>query len=410
MKLPKVILMILYLATVAFGIFLTGFFRIPAPLLFCVPLVFFWKELNSTFLYAREVVLLCFSVFLYDGVGLLSFNTAFATMTSIVLCALYFSYFVGDNKRRLNSSVWIFYGLLLLSAMVMVANHYIPQVDNLRSMVIGEPVKQSPAGISDTQFGYGYQVAAFVSFALISTFAFKRGLVLKMLVFMLCMVIVFLGMQRSAFIGFALTGVVFLLLYYRFKAVLLLVSMIGICLAIYFVAGKDELQKTDNILTKNEHNDESSNRSDLAMENLRIYAEYPYGLIFYGKDWTDVIYRNYVFSRGITSHNAYLMFITYLGPFLGLGLLVAIYFPVLNIIWHTLRNIRAPGQSMLLCMIFSFISVSINALSHNAWLFSADGPTLFSFFSVMHCYRLQQEARVTEQHEEEEWLKDLNYA
>ena len=411
MKLPKIILMIMYLAMVAFGIFLTGFFRIPAPMIFCIPLVFFWKESNSKFLYAREVVLLCLSVFLYDGVGLSSLNSAFATMTSIVLCALYFSFFVGNNKQRLNSSVWIFYGLLLLSALVMVANHYLPQVDNLRSMIMGEPVKQSPAGISATQFAYGYQVAAFVSFALISTFVFKRGLMLKLTVFLLCSGIVFLGMQRSAFVGFALTGVVFLTLYYRFKAVLLLISMVGICLLIYSVAGEDELQKTDNILTKNEHNDETSNRSDLAMENLRIYSEYPYGLIFYGKDWGDVIYRNYVFSRGITSHNAYLMFITYLGPFLGMGLLVGIYLPVVNIIWHTLRNIRAPGQPMLLCIIFSFISVSINALSHNAWLFSADGPTMFSFFSVIHCYRLQQQVvHVTEQHERKDLLKDLQYA
>jgi len=395
---------------VAFGIFLTGFFRIPAPMIFCIPLIFFWKEPNAKFLYAREVVLLCLSVFLYDGVGLSSLNSAFATMTSIVLCALYFSFFVGDNKQRFNSSVWIFYGLLLLSALVMIANHYIPQVDNLRSMIMGEPVKQSPAGISATQFAYGYQVAAFVSFALISTFVFKRGLVLKLTVFLLCSGIVFLGMQRSAFVGFALTGVVFLTIYYRFKAVLLLSLMIGICLAIYSVAGEDELQKTENILTKNEHNDETSNRSDLAMENLRIYSEYPFGLIFYGKDWGDVIYRNYVFSRGITSHNAYLMFITYLGPFLGLGLLVGIYLPVVNIIWYTLRNIRAHGQPMLLCIIFSFISVSINALSHNAWLFSADGPTMFSFFSVIHCYRLQQVAHVTEQHERKDLVKDLQYA
>ena len=34
-------------------------------------------------------------------------------------------------------------------------------------------------------------------------------------------------------------------------------------------------------------------------------------------------------------------------------------------------------------LLFAFIGVSLNALSHSAWLISADGPTLFLFFSIL---------------------------
>src|SRR5690606_5998068 len=101
---------------------------------------------------------------------------------------------------------------------------------------------------------------------------------------------------------------------------------------------KDNLDSYNNIITKNENNMQEYNRSTLAAENLRIYSGYPYGLIFYGKNWSDVIYRNEVFSSGITSHNAYLMFLTYLGPFLGLGILIGLYHRIGKIIIDSFRN------------------------------------------------------------------------
>lgn len=389
----QLFLVTLYLASVAFGIFLTEMFRLPAPMVFCMPLVFFWNMKNTKFLYTREVTLLIIAVFLYNVVGLSAYNSFFATSISIILCSVFFSYYIHFDTRRFYTSVWIFYGLLLLSSLVMVANHWFPQANVIRAMIMGAAVIQSPAGISLTQFGYGYQLAAFVPFALISTFVFRKNILIKVAVFGICMAFVFLGMQRSVFVGFALAMVLFLLLYYGFKSIIMLGAMTGLCILLFSVAGSDTLTSTDNILTKNEHNDEASNRTDLASENLKIYAEYPYGLIFYGKDWSDVIYKNYVFSAGITSHNAYLMFFTYLGPFLGLGLLAAVYLPVGRIMLLSCRNIHAPDHRMIICLLFSFLGVSVNALSHNPWLFSADGPTIFSFFCVLHCYKQQQVAR-----------------
>src|SRR5690606_10076048 len=165
----------------------------------------------------------------------------------------------------------------------------------------------------------------------------------------------------------------------------------GVIAAITFYTAvlKDITDDTNNILTKNINNDAEFNRSGLMLENLNIYSEYPLGLIFYGKNWGDVIYRNPVFSSGITSHNAYLMFLTYLGPIIGIALLWIIYSKVLKISVHAVKGIRKPENALLICLCFSFLGASINSLSHNAWLISADGPTLFLYFSILHLNRMQ---------------------
>ena len=392
MKLIIAVLMMFYLATLAFGIFLTDFFRIPAPLLFCFPLVFLFREKGEErFLYARELILLTLAVFIYYVVGLSEVNSFAANILEIMICAFYFNYFVGKSKVRFRASVWTFYGLLLISAIVMVLNHFYPGIDALRALIMGDKVLQSPAGISLTQFAYGYQLAALVPFVFICTCVFRTPLLVKGLVLTICLMFVFLGMQRSVFVGFVATIFLFLLLYYRFRAVVAMILMVSLCGLLYQYVLKDNLDVTNNILVKNEHNDAAYNRSGLAGENLKIYSDYPYGLIFYGKKWGDVIYRNYVFSSGITSHNAYLIFFTYLGPFLGLGLLTAIYYRAGTACLAALNRLRDPDNALLVALCFSFLCVSVNALSHNPWLISADGPTVFLYFSILHRYQQQKE-------------------
>lgn len=395
MKLIVTMLMMFYLATLAFGIFLTDLFRIPAPFLFCFPLVFLFREKGAVkFRYARELILLCLASFIYYVIGLSEVNSFAANMLCIMICAFYFNYFVGGNERRFSASVWIFYGLLVISSVVMVLNHFYGEMDTLRELIMGDKILQSPAGISISQFAYGYQLAALIPFLFICTCTFKTPLVVKGIALAACLLFVFLGMQRSVFVGFAGATFLFLVLYYRFRAVLAIALVVLICGLAYIYVLKDNLDMTNNILVKNNHNDAAYNRSDLAGENLRIYAEYPYGLIFYGKNWGDVIYRDYVFSSGITSHNAYLIFFTYLGPFLGLGLLAAIYYRVGAAVMYVFRRLRDRENAMLACLCFSFIGVSVNALSHNPWLISADGPTVFLYFSILHLYQQRKEGRL----------------
>ncbi len=398
--------MILYLYTLSFGIFMTEIFRIPAPLIFCFPLIFLYKNKQETrFLYFKEVALITIAIFLYYIVGLSEFKTFAKNMLTVLICASFFNYYVGNNKGRYNSSLIIFYILLTLSAIVMVFDHFY-LLGNFRSALMNEKVMQSPAGIAIFQFTFGYQLAALTPFLFIYTCIYNKYFVVKILVLGICLGFLLLGMQRSAFVAFVICSSLFLILYYRFKAIILISAAAFICVLAYTLFIHESLDGISNIISKNERSNPSYNRSTFTTENIKILLSHPYGLIFYGKTWGDVIYRNYIFSEGTTSHNAYLMFITYLGPFLGLGLLFSIYHKIIAVMFSVVQEIRKKENSKLICLCFSFLAISMNSFFHNGWLIEGNGPTVFLFFSILHTYRFQlTDSGIYEQQE-----KTLEYA
>lgn len=393
MLLKKIIvycIMALYLYTLAFGIFMTDKVKVPAPIIFGLLLLFFLEPSVRRFAYYRESALFTFALFFYYIVGMDDYKSFFACLVIILVCAFYFNYFVGLNKLRFKVSVILFYSLLLLSMLIMVLDHnYQNTVDALRSTMLDEKVKQSPAGLSITQFIFGYQVAAFTTFVFVLVCVLRKNILIKALAFCVCAICLYLGMNRSAFISFGSALVVFLFAYYRFKAVFIIAATVLIGFAIYTYVLKDNLDNKNNILAKNEAKEANDyNRVNLADENLKIYEDYPFGLIFYGTNWDEATYKNPVFTFGLTSHNAYLMYITYLGPFLGLGLLWGIYHKAARFFWQTIHQIHLKNNALPVALLFSFLGVSLNALSHNAWLISADGPTLFLYFSIMQCSKI----------------------
>ncbi|PST83255.1 hypothetical protein C7T94_11730 [Pedobacter yulinensis] len=392
-KIMTGLFMCLYLYAISLGVFMTDLFRLPAPLLFCLPLVFLFKcRERADGSYINEVMLLALGAFLFYAVGLADLTAFIANSLCMVLCAAYFYFFVGGEQPRLHRSIVVFFLLLGISGAVMVLNHlYGASVDSVREQVLGEEVMQSPSGLSTSQFVFGYQVAAFCTMLFVASVVYRQPVYLQLLAFAICIALLLLGMQRSAFIAFSIATVIFLVAYYRYKGVFAIGALVLACFLLYHFYLQFQLDGIENIITKNEHNDAASNRSSLSGENLRIYLDYPYGLVFYGKNWADVIYRNQVFSAGITSHNAYLMFFTYLGPFLGLGLLAMIYRRPVQIMLRVISAVREPENRLLVCLGFSFLATSINALSHNPWLISSDGPTLFLYFALLHTWSARQQ-------------------
>lgn len=393
MKYLIFLFVVLYLYSVSYGIFLTEMIRIPAPLLFCLPLITLFKEDRIRFLYGPELLLMWIAMFLYDVAGLSDHKLFISNAMTISMCALYFNYFSGTNRKRFKVSIYVFYGLLLFSALVLVLNPFYPEkINMLRSVLMGEQVIQSPSGIAVYQFNFGYQLAALVPFLFIYSYVYHKHFLLKATILLSCLVFIYLGMQRSVFIGFLCASFLFLWAYYKYKAVLVVLLAVVAGTMLYTFVLKDNFDSYNNILSKNEQSSSEYDRTTLTAENLRIYAEYPYGLIFYGKTWGDVIYRNQVFSSGITSHNAYLMFLTYLGPILGIGLLIALYYKVLRIAIRALREVRKKENAMMVCLCGAFLAVSINSLSHNSWLLSANGPTFFLYFAIIHLHFLNGKA------------------
>ncbi len=387
-----------YLYTLSFGIFMTQIFRIPAPLVFCLPLIVLFKTQKFSFLYWKEAIFFFFALFLYDFIGMSDRLSFFSSLIVISCCLFYFNYFVGYDRRRLNLSVGIFYVLLLFSAVIMVLNHFFPaRIDQVRGILLNDTIIQTPAGLALTQFNYGYQLAALVSFLFVFTHVFRLNILLKIIGLIVCITFIYLGMNRSVFVTFLSSSFLFVVFYYRYKSIFIIVAAVLIGFVAYAFIIKENFDAKNNILAKNEgKNANEYNRVGLSEENLKIYADYPFGLIFYGKNWGDVTYRSTTFSPGLTSHNAYLMFFTYLGPFLGLGLLIFLYFRVGKIFFGVLFKIRDKDNALLIGLCFSFLGVSINAFSHNGWLISADGPTLFLYLSILHLAKIQKYPKAQE--------------
>ena len=399
-KVAIVLFMFLYLYTLTFNIFIIKV--VPNPLLFGLPLLFLAaKPLEQPFVYKSEVIILWIAAFFLYVLGYHDIKYFTVVVIVVTFCALYFNYIIAADYTRFKQSLVIFYTLLAFSSFVMILNHYLPsQIDSLRSILKGgELIIQSPSGISANVFSFGYQVAALCSFAIVAVTVYKQKVVVALLVLALSIYVILYGMNRSAFVAVGCSVILFWVLYYKHKVVLIF-AFIAI-LAFSFKTTINDLSsgRKQNILSKNERGGDG-NRDELMKENIKILAANPFGLIFEGKTWDDVAARNPVFRIGqsglVTSHNSYLMFITYLGLVLGGILLFLIYQKIIRITWIALYHIKDKDYALLVCLCLSFLAISINALFHNEWLLgSGCGPTLFLYFSVLHLYNLKSKKQDT---------------
>jgi len=397
MNLRKIILLVLvflYIYTLTFNLFMTSAIRLPTPMVFCFPLIYLTFDKSRTFQYQKQVLIFLLISFFYFLLAYQEIKSFFVLLIVVTCCALYFSYFVGENLYRFKISVSIFYSLLFISALVMLLDHGYPTIATIiRQKLTGEMVKQSPSGITPYIFSFGYQLAALTPFVVISSAVFKKGIVLKFLAFSSSLIFIFYGMNRSVLVIFLFCILLFGILYYRLKFTILLAAF-GLVGALFMSSIQDlSSGGPENILTKNEQSSDE-NRMQLMTENLKIIADYPYGLMFYGMSWYDAAKEYPTFKRGeagfVTSHNAYLMFITHLGIVIGTLFLFILYERIIYIIIFALKNIRDPDNALLVCLCFSFLSVSINPFFHNEWLLRGSGPTLFLYFGVIHLYGIIQ--------------------
>jgi len=400
---PKVailLLMFLYLYTLTFNIFIIKL--LPNPLLFGLPLLFLTaKPLEEVFVYKTEIIVLFIAAFFLYVLGYQDVKYFLVVIVVVVVCVLYFNYVIASDHHRFNQSIVIFYALLAFSSMVMVLNHYMPsRGDSLRSLLKGgEFIVQSPSGISTNVFSFGYQIAALCSFAIVAVTVYKQKIAVGLLALGLSAYIILYGMNRSAVVAVGASVILFWLLYFKHKVVFIF-GFLAI-VAFGFRTTIDDLSsgRKENILSKNERSSDGD-RGDLMGENIKILVANPYGLIFADKTWEDVAGRNPVFRIGqaglVTSHNSYLMFITYLGLVLGGGLLFVIYRKIIKITWIALFHLKDKDYALLVCLCFSFLAISLNALFHNEWLLgSGCGPTLFLYFSVLHLYNLKSKTQDT---------------
>lgn len=406
-KLLIVPLMFFYLYGLTLNLFIPPILRLPTPIVFGLPLVFLFREKGQNeFFYKKELIIFFITSFVFHLLGYERIKVFSVVLITITCCSLYFNYFVGRDLQRLKRSVLIYYCLLALSAFVMLLNHMYPgPVNILRKLLTGETVIQSPSGLTVFVFSFGYQLASLVTFLVIACSTFRKNLIIQIITFAVCLALILFGMNRSVLVVFSFSVAAFWLLYYRAKAVMIFGALIG--LVVLFSSDIQELSsgRKQNILSKNER-DAKENRDDLMLENLEIIADNPFGLIFYGKTWDDVASRNPAFKRGetglVTSHNAYMMFLTYVGILPGLMLLFLIHRKIGKIFWAAILHIRKKENALLVSICFSFLAVSMNPFFHNEWLIAGSGPIIFLYFCILQLAKIQDpnknKSPVTDRH------------
>jgi hypothetical protein len=384
-KIVIISLMALYLYTLTFDIFLNAYFRIPAPFLGFVLIFLFPEKSIKELIFGWEFLFLILADLFYYLIGQYDMKTFVINLSIIITCGLFFKYFIGSNYQRFKAAVIIFILLLFVSTFVMFADRSHPdRFDAYRATLMGGAIVQSPSGICASIFTFGYQLAAMTTFVFLYVLLTKKHFLFVITIFILCLVSIFFGMQRSAFVVFFTVSTLCIILYYRAKSIPIILGALFL-IAVFFVLGSKKSDDSQgNILTKNTQNQENGeDRSGLVTEDLKIYASYPLGLVFYNLQWKDVSKNDPAFSGGLTSHNAYLMFFTYLGPFLGLFLFIGVYYSIFKVIKKAVLNIHKQENVLLVCLCSAFLAISLNSLFHNAWLINANGPTVFLYFAVL---------------------------
>jgi len=387
------VLLFLFVYVTTFNIFMTGIFRIPAPVVFLAPLLYFFRTEEKVFSYGKEMVVFFMAGLFFYIIGQADIPGFFALMIVAACFALLFNYVVGFDLKRMKIIIGFFFGVLVISGIIMFVDHKV-NVAGLRSLLVGEQVLQAPSGISTTIFTFGYQMAALTPFLVVSTILFRKNWFFSLLIFGFAVALIFLGMQRSVLLAFGLVLGLFFLCFYKAKSILIF----GLICGTFFIAQSSieqfsEGKKQQNILNKNVENAKGKEeRGDLMTENLAIIADYPFGLVFYGKTWNDVVQHNFVYKKGpivISSHNAYLMFITYLGPLLSFIFLILLYQKVGKIIFYAFLNVKEKKNALLICLCCSFIAISVNSFFHNEWLLATSGPTLFLYFAILQLSKIR---------------------
>jgi O-antigen ligase len=258
---------------------------------------------------------------------------------------------------------------------------------HLDRFVGSELLMAYPTGFTFAHFGMGYQLSVGVVLALLLVYT-EKGLWklwwLASSIILLAAVI--LSGQRSTIPAIAVAMVIFLIHTRRMRGALLLVFIAG--LGFWFLQKMDiSAANVETMYTKVEKGDTIA-RIGWQVAALRIIAERPSGDMFGELNWDqEALDQGADFDiyggKVKAVHNAYL------GNALQYGWLGAAL--VLMTIWHIFRRLlgrvldktysRCPSHPYALICVLALISAMVQALFHNANLFTLE-PSTWIIFSA----------------------------
>ena len=375
--------------------YVTTRIRFPLPVLFALPILVLGRRMarvSGPELPAMPGWLMSV-VAMY---ALAAFREPLANLTYLVVLLATFGVFrryVGGDHGRYSAVCRLYAVMLLVSSLFLLMGYgNLPASLAVRARLFGDSVYEflvPPTGLALWIHLYGYQAAALGGIA--AAWLFRAGptggrrSVLDAVALAWTAGVLLLSWQRSAVLSAAVAFAVAAVRNgpRRLVAPLALVSVIAV---VGFLAMPELGVFENTVIQKNKTDALKDWRLQLQLETLSIIASHPWGLDVEGTAWGPEIFKwgGALSQRDVSGHNAYLMKVAYLGlpVVLLIGYLLA---TTLSLIWRQLAQAaKDEGGFWPSAMALALLATLLNAVLHNASVYTAEGSTIFAYVALWH--------------------------
>jgi hypothetical protein len=241
-------------------------------------------------------------------------------------------------------------------------------------------------GLTSWAHLYGYQMAALLPILFVFLMVSKKINLIYWIGLFACLTSIFILGQRSVVVSLVVVYCYLTLKLFNKKRNLKISTLIAVFVFILFSANSfyssDVFKSIKARTSDNRIKYESVARFELQKITLTILVQNPEGLVWSEESYGDHAfkYNPIIFSawgRDIASHNGYLTFAVQLG-WAAAVLVIFVVYRMIRIANDLLINYQKQGIFGVwsLAIPLSFISLLVNALGHNASLFSLETTTV----------------------------------
>jgi len=325
----------------------------------------------------------------------------FLDMQLLEIIGIYLAtkYFIGYNAQRAAWATRVLSIVFLVSMLWFVSESLFKELSEVRITIYQSYLQKVndhtllgtasyANGLSPLLFLFGYQIAASLPLNVVAIFfeknrAWKMFYVVGSVASLFAMI--FAG-ERSVLIATTVSISIFL---YKRKGVKLAAVLMLLSLTTMFMVSMHESKRhTFERLWQKEERIEAVERLKLQMIGVITIVNNPMGLAYEGKRWSDeaasygVDFRKFN-NEEIAVHNSYLGRIIYYGWPFGFLIICVMFILVKNIIAvlsFSLYEKDSQAISQAQIIAYALISVLIQALFHNASIFTFNGPSVTVMF------------------------------
>ena len=369
--------------TISAGIFIPISPHLPLPILFFLPFGRYFIKRATLLAFIRQLispwflaVVSFFVLYRVLGDGIANLPYVISMVLLVALLTIFIRYY------DCNKFGWLFLIAILISSIFFILrvrdNELANKIYNSIWGIARSPVS---TGFTATLFDYGYQLAAIfpVCITLCIGHYDKKIRFLGFIAFVFISYCIGVSGQRSAAIG-AISSSMLLLLFLRGKKKIYLILLLLILFSLlFFVPGIG----ANYLIIKVQSYSDYEWRSSLQIRAIDTILDYPLGLFLSNTKWAKIA-KDLIGVENISAHNAYLVHVLNMGWLAAIWIAFTLGLSLLKF-FRKLQISFANGEKyyyMRLGLTLGFVSVLLNALFHNASLFTLESSTIILYCAL----------------------------